>query len=117
MFLKTTKTTIVPLFITAGIAYEAIQKVEPYQGIYASNQLITRYFTEDVPTGLVPISSLGKFLGVSTPTINSVIHLASILCGIDFIKEGRIIEELQIQNLLRERLQVEDIAIGKLFLE
>ncbi|TFG24391.1 MAG: NADP transhydrogenase subunit alpha [Promethearchaeota archaeon] len=103
--------------VKAETIYEAIQKVDPYQDIYAPPQLITRYFTEDVPTGLVPISSLGKFLGVPTPTIDSVIHLASILCGIDFMKEGRIIEKLQIQNLLTERLYVEDIAIGKLFIE
>ena len=96
--------------VKAESIYKAIQKVEAYQDIYAPKQLITRYFTEDVPTGLVPISSLGQFLGIPTPTIDSVIHLASILCGIDFMKEGRTVDKLQIENFLKEKLFTIEVA-------
>lgn len=90
--------------VNARSIYEAIQKVEAYRNISSPRELIMRYFTEDVPTGLVPIASLGNFLEINTPTINSIIHLSSILCGIDFMKEGRTIEKLQIGNYIRERL-------------
>ncbi len=90
--------------IQANSIYEAIQKIDAYKDIIAPKQLITRYFTEDVPTGLVPIASLGKYLGIATPIIDSVIHLASILCGIDFSKIGRTVENLGVKNILEERI-------------
>ncbi|MFX1464470.1 MAG: NAD/NADP octopine/nopaline dehydrogenase family protein [Promethearchaeota archaeon] len=76
--------------------YESIQNVEAYKNINAPDKLITRYFTEDVPTGLVPVASLAKFLNVSTPTINAIIHLSSILCGENFKKVGRTLQNLQL---------------------
>ena len=72
--------------------------------------MITRYFTEDVPTGLVPISSLAKFLGVETPIIDSIINLSSILCGIDFKNEGRTIEGLALRNLIKKRIKTEELV-------
>ncbi|MFX1572928.1 MAG: NAD/NADP octopine/nopaline dehydrogenase family protein [Promethearchaeota archaeon] len=83
--------------------YDAIQNINAYDNINAPKQLITRYFTEDVPTGLVPISSLAKLLEVETPLIDSVINLSSILCGIDFRSEGRTIEELEIIDYIKKR--------------
>ena len=76
--------------------YESIQNVEAYKNINAPDKLITRYFTEDVPTGLVPVASLAMFLNVPTPTINSIIHLSSILCGEDFKKTGRTLQNLKL---------------------
>ncbi|TXT57098.1 MAG: NAD/NADP octopine/nopaline dehydrogenase [Promethearchaeota archaeon] len=76
--------------------YETIQQIEVYKDIVAPCELKTRYFTEDVPTGLVPLASLGKFLNIETPTIDSIIHLSGILCGIDFWKVGRNVESLNI---------------------
>jgi len=90
--------------IHANSVYDAIQKVDAYKNINAPTELITRYFTEDVPTGLVPISSIGDFLGINTPTIDSIIHLSSIICGINFRKKGRTIKNLQLESYLKERL-------------
>jgi opine dehydrogenase len=90
--------------ICANSVYDAIQKVDAYKNIYAPTELVTRYFTEDVPTGLVPIASIGKFLGINTPTIDSIIHLSSIICGINFRKKGRTIQNLQLESYLKERL-------------
>lgn len=83
--------------------YNAIQNIKAYDNIIAPKKLITRYFTEDVPTGLVPISSLAKFLGTETPVIDSVINLSSILCGIEFKNEGRTIEKLEIADFIKKR--------------
>ena len=97
--------------IQANSIYEAVQKIEAYSDIKAPKQLITRYFTEDVPTGLIPLASLGKYLKIETPTINSVIHLACILCGMDFNKTGRTIEKLKVGNILKERIMKIDSFI------
>lgn len=87
--------------------YNSIKNIEAYVNISAPEQLITRYFTEDVPTGLVPISSLAKFLGVETPIIDSVINLSSTLCGIDFRKEGRTVHGLGVEELIKKRITKE----------
>ena len=72
-----------------------------------------RYFIEDVPNGLVPIASLGKYLHLETPLIDSIIKLSSILCGIDFYKEGRTIEKLQLHDFLWEKLKNKGISKTK----
>ncbi len=103
--------------VDATNIYDAIQNIDAYSDIIAPNHLITRYFTEDVPTGLVPISSLAKFLGIQTPTIDSIIHLSSILCGIDFMSQGRTIEKLGMENYLRERLTTMDLLSEDIIIE
>ncbi|MFX1290366.1 MAG: NAD/NADP octopine/nopaline dehydrogenase family protein [Promethearchaeota archaeon] len=84
--------------------YNTIQNIKAYENIKAPKKLITRYFTEDVPTGLVPISSLAKFLGVETPIIDSIINISSILCGINFKNEGRTLEKLEIIDFIKKRI-------------
>ncbi|MHA1723624.1 MAG: NAD/NADP octopine/nopaline dehydrogenase family protein [Promethearchaeota archaeon] len=86
--------------IKSDSIYEAIQKIEAYKTVNAPNQLITRYLTEDVPTGLVPISSLAEFLNVEIPTIESIILLTSLLCGVNFKKMGRSLQKLGIHDYL-----------------
>ena len=62
-----------------------------------------------MPTGLVPIASLARFLGLRTPTIDSIIQLSSILCGINFLNEGRTIEKLQMKSYLRKIIYETDL--------
>jgi opine dehydrogenase len=89
--------------------YKAIQKIRAYENINAPKNLITRYFTEDVPTGLVPISSLAKFLDIETPIIDSVINLSSILCGKNFRNEGRTVAGLDLEPLIKKRICSEEL--------
>jgi opine dehydrogenase len=63
-----------------------------------------RYITEDVPYGLVPVAHLARKLGISTPTIDAVIHLASVINQTDYLKKGRTLEELGIAELGKEEL-------------
>ncbi|MFX1499228.1 MAG: NAD/NADP octopine/nopaline dehydrogenase family protein [Promethearchaeota archaeon] len=84
--------------VSVNNIYEAIQKITAYKNINSPESLISRYFTEDVPTGLVPMSSLGKFLGISTPIIDSVIYLSSIICGENFEESGRTIIKLNLSD-------------------
>jgi opine dehydrogenase len=64
----------------------------------------SRYITEDVPYGLVPVALLARKMGISTPTIDAVIHLASVINRTDYRGEGRSLEELGIAGLDRNEL-------------
>ena len=90
------------LFQSYGVAgtslYEAIQNNAAYGQIDAPETLQHRYILEDVPTGLVPIASLGELAGVSVPNIMMIINLASKLVGIDFRAEGRTVENLGLKG-------------------
>ena len=79
--------------------HEAIHDNPGYLGLKAPDRLHHRYIDEDVPMSLVPLASIGDMLKVNTPTIKSIIHLASIMRGIDFWKTGRTVEKLGIKGM------------------
>lgn len=54
----------------------------------------TRYIYEDVPMGLCLLSSIGKALGIKTPTCDALVTLGGGLLKQDFWKQGRTIERL-----------------------
>ncbi|NOR53759.1 MAG: NADP transhydrogenase subunit alpha [Candidatus Aminicenantes bacterium] len=86
--------------------YEAIHDNPGYLGINAPDRLHHRYVDEDVPMSLVPIASLGEMLKVETPTIRAVIHLASIMRGIDFWEIGRTVEKLGIKGMSIKEIRI-----------
>lgn len=55
-----------------------------------------RYLTEDVPYLLVPVFSLGRKLSVAMPATESVIRLASVIRGEDYLATGRTLEGLKL---------------------
>ena len=63
-----------------------------------------RYFTEDIPVGTVVYYNLAKKFGVEVPIIESIIRLGSVICGRDFFKEGRSLEEMGIEDLTKEEI-------------
>jgi opine dehydrogenase len=65
----------------------------------------SRYITEDIPFGLVPISKLARKFNVSTPVIDSVIELASVINQTNYREEGMSLEELGIAHLSKEEFQ------------
>lgn len=91
------------LYIAYGAAgetlFDAIRANEGYYGIKAPHRLDTRYLTEDIPTSLVPICSLGDQLGVPCPTMKSIVHLGQLLVGEDFWKTGRTVESMGVRGL------------------
>jgi opine dehydrogenase len=80
-------------------------------GIYAGikmkgpEHLKDRYVTEDVPYGMVLISTLGGLVGVSTPTHNAVIQLASVINRTNYWKTGRGVKELGLSKLDKKGLK------------
>lgn len=81
-----------------GTLFETLQGNSGYASIDAPKKLAHRYLTEDIPTGLVPISELGKILGVATPHIDAMIHLGSTMLGIDFRAKGRNLYRLGLEG-------------------
>ncbi|MGZ3605602.1 MAG: NAD/NADP octopine/nopaline dehydrogenase family protein [Thermodesulfobacteriota bacterium] len=80
-------------------------------GIYAGikmkgpEHLKDRYVTEDVPYGMVLLSTLGDLLGVPTPTHNAVIQLASVINRIDYWETGRGMKQLGVSKFDKKRLK------------
>ncbi len=56
----------------------------------------TRYIREDIPMGMVLLSSLGAQFGIPTPTADALIHLSSVIHGTDYRAQGRTTERLGI---------------------
>jgi opine dehydrogenase len=67
---------------------EAMWKVSAYDALMAPDTLSTRLLWEDVPTGLVPLCSLGETLGVATPTFCALVGLAVSVCGEALVAQG-----------------------------
>lgn len=67
--------------------------------ISGPSSLTTRYITEDLPFGLVPIKKLALQFKVATPAMDAIITLASIINQTDYMKEGLSLEELGIAGL------------------
>ncbi|MDN4523359.1 NAD/NADP-dependent octopine/nopaline dehydrogenase family protein [Fictibacillus fluitans] len=78
--------------------YDKIQGVTAYEGIQGSTSLNNRYLFEDIPTGLVPLSELGKAVGIETPTINAIVELGNTLLKRNFWEEGRSLKRLGLEG-------------------
>jgi opine dehydrogenase len=76
-----------------------------YRGTIAPTELTSRFVTEDVPYGLVLISSIGKRFDVATPTVDGIIQLASVLNRTDYRKEGMTLERLGLGNMSKEDIE------------
>ncbi len=80
-------------------------------GIYAGikmkgpEHLKDRYVTEDVPYGMVLLSTLGDLLRVPTPTHDAVIRLASVINRTDYWKTGRGVKQLGLSRFDKKRLK------------
>ena len=73
-------------------------------GIYAGikmkgpEYMKDRYVTEDVPYGMVLLSTLGNLLGVPTTTHDAVIQLSSVVNRTDYWRTGRGMKELDLSK-------------------
>ena len=91
---------------TASIMGVAFQAPFDTTGVIASikgpKSLNDRYLKEDLPFGLVPMSELGKKLGVPTPIMDSIVTLGTIICGEDFWTTGRRLKDLGLAEMSKE---------------
>lgn len=79
--------------------FEALQNNPAYAKIDAPTTIRHRYIFEDIPTGLVPLASLGRLTGEATPLTDAVIELASRIFTHDFMQKGRTLENLGLSDL------------------
>ncbi len=103
--------------LTGDDPYLMIRSNPTYCGIMAPDTLDHRYLWEDIPTGLVPVSSIGKALNIETRVIDSLIDLANETLGRDFRTEGRTLESLGLSSRflmknLRDILSPGEIAVA-----
>ena len=66
----------------------------PHQATGTPKSLDHKFITEDVPTGLIPMSALGMAAGVRTPAIDALIEIVQRMTGKDFAAEGRTLDWL-----------------------
>jgi opine dehydrogenase len=78
----------------SGDIARACRESAPNATLKSPPSLNHRYVHEDVGYGLVPIAAFGKLAGVPTPTIDGLIHLAGLMLGIDYAKDGLTLERL-----------------------
>jgi len=64
-----------------------------------------RYVTEDIPMGACLTVSLARKAGISMPTYEAMIHLASVVNDTDFYAKGRTLENLKLAQLGLEELR------------
>lgn len=85
--------------LTGATVYELNQRSWVHRDIRAPDSVRTRYLTEDVPFGLVPIASIGRELGVPTPVIDLFVDLACTLLGEDLRAGARTAATLGLAGL------------------
>jgi opine dehydrogenase len=78
----------------AGGVHYAIQHSELIHPIQSPPRLDHRYLHEDVGWGLVPWMHLAAAAGSPTPTITALTHLAGVINGIDYPREGLTLERM-----------------------
>jgi opine dehydrogenase len=71
----------------------------PYQATGTPNSLDHKFITEDVPTGLVPMSELGAVAGVKTRAIDALVELARCMTGKGFAAEARTLKRLGLSGM------------------
>jgi len=89
-------------------SYEGVRRVVvPTQGPTTETHSMVppRYLTEDVPMGLVPIVEFARRAQASVPVIESLIHLAAAIKGIDYWVSGRTLAQMGIEGIPDAELQ------------
>jgi hypothetical protein len=88
-----------------------IQSIEPFKNVYPHMietpqgyklDVEHRYFSEDVPYGLVLIKSMAKYVNVDTPKIDMVLSWAQKVMGKEFPLKHKLIDSLLNMKYLSE---------------
>lgn len=82
--------------------YERIQDTQAYRDVLAPTDIDTRYIFEDIQTGCVPISCLGREMDIKTDTADAAIKWASAVYRKDFYATGRNSDAVNFQELLAD---------------
>lgn len=89
-----------------------IQANPAYATVQGPHSLDHRFITEDVPMGLVPMSELGRALGVVTPAMDTLINLAELLNQTSYRREGRNLARLELSGMNADAIRAY-VATGR----
>jgi len=64
-----------------------------------------RFVTEDVPYGLVLLSTLGQLLDIPTPISDAIVNLSGAINRVDYWAKGRGVNELGLGEMSLEQIQ------------
>ena len=73
--------------------------------IKGPTSVLSRYFTEDIPYGLVPWTELGDKVGFDTPLLDSLLALGSAIIDVDARRTGRRLATLGVDAMSPEQLR------------
>lgn len=79
--------------------HDALSTTPVHGAARAPSSIDHRYFTEDVPYGLVPTASVGRAIGLSLPVTEAAVTVIGALSGRDFAREGRTTESLGLAGM------------------
>jgi opine dehydrogenase len=82
-----------------GTAYDVFHNSEPNRWIRAPQSIDHRFFNEDVPFGLVPLTELGRLAGVLMPVSQAVITLTALATGKRYQESGLTLARMGIEGL------------------
>ncbi|KAF1952478.1 6-phosphogluconate dehydrogenase C-terminal domain-like protein [Byssothecium circinans] len=80
------------------------RRSSPHNNLQAPDSLEHRNISEDVPDLLACWLSLAEKLGIDAEPIRAVIVLVKMATGIDYLKEGRNLQKLRLENVSKEEL-------------
>jgi opine dehydrogenase len=80
----------------SGSFLRMLKESEPNKSIKAPDSVDHRYFDEDIPFGLVPMAELGRWAGVETPVIDSLVTIATSINDTDYREVGWTLADLGI---------------------
>jgi opine dehydrogenase len=82
-----------------GGAYHVFHNSAPNRWIKAPPSIDHRFFNEDIPFGLVPLTALGRLAGIAMPSSEAVITLASVATNKAYREDGLTLERMGIAGL------------------
>ncbi len=86
--------------------YDTFQgSTEVFLPIEGPNTLEGRYLVEDVPFSLVGMIYYGRLVGVETPIMDSVVHLASALKAENYWETGRTLAKMGLEGMTVEEIK------------
>jgi opine dehydrogenase len=80
-------------------AYDAVRSAEGEKWFKAPATMLHRYLTEDVPFGLVPMSSFAKTMKIPTPAIDGIVGLCAIANNVDYVSTGLTTKSLGLSRM------------------
>ncbi len=91
--------------VTGSDMWDAMQRNPYYEGFTAPPHILTyNHLVDEIPNTLVPVSELGRALGVDTTMTDVIIDLGCAMTQIDFRKHGRTLEVLGLDGMTKDEM-------------